>query len=369
MLNMKKYSALEGLRVFAFFNVFWLHADYYRWFEYYQSAAWAVSFFFMLSGFLYGTKIWSYERLKLKNTISFFIKRVRKLWPLHCLTLLCLIPYSQIFIYNSWDENLVAWLKRFLPNIFLVQSWIKCGEIIYGFNGVAWYLSSLLFLIAMTVPLMVLIKRLNNWGSEKALIVVGIVVYILAWMWYNYVLKNNLETVYYLYVFPPARGFEYIVGMILGACFKIREYKKSVCYNIKSLGTWAMWVMGAVEFGIFIGLVKAFPFIEKQSEIWRSVGWIIPNCIILYIFARGEGKFSAILGCTLCRKIGSITFEAYLIHQVVNMYFSMAIGAVQGMPWLTKLKGCLFVLIMTFVFSEFAHEVFQKKRSITERMQ
>lgn len=53
---MRKFKSLQGLRAVAFINIFLLHMSTWGVRYIISSATWAVSFFFILSGFLYGCR-------------------------------------------------------------------------------------------------------------------------------------------------------------------------------------------------------------------------------------------------------------------------------------------------------------------------
>ena len=157
---MKKYfNSFEGLRLFAFLNVFLLHIGSYRITSFKNNAAWAVSFFFMVSGFLYGYKLYSEKNLSINETSDFSIKKILKIYPLYLVTLIAMFPFSGIFNFGL-NENLFMWIKTFIYNITLMQSWAFNPKISYAFNGVSWFLSDFIFFIIMTIPIMILLKKL-----------------------------------------------------------------------------------------------------------------------------------------------------------------------------------------------------------------
>lgn len=210
---MKKFNALEGIRVFAFLNVFWLHVSIFRVTKYYQSAAWAVSFFFILGGFLYGYKL-SDKKLKLFDTVSFTCKKIRKFWPLHFFTTILMLGYSGIFVKTVkelWEEGFI---KKLFYNLSLLMSWSQNSDIFYSFTGVAWYLSDLMFLTLLTIPIMILVnKYINNIGR---LFVVLFIIILCAYLYFKIVVGFSSNLTYWLYIFPPCRLFEYISGILVG---------------------------------------------------------------------------------------------------------------------------------------------------------
>lgn len=339
-----RFRALEALRVFAFFNVFWFHTQWYNFFEFHQSAAWAVSFFITLSGFLYGYRYFNQETFNWRFYKEFCKKRFFKFWPLHIVTLLCIVPFSQIFIFNEWGENLKNWIIKFLFNLSLTHTWINNSDIYYSFNGVSWFLSVMVFLTLVTIPILVLLKKLIK--SKHDVYKYMAIVIFATFIWYSYGKKTEISPSYWFYIFPPARLFEYIAGMLLGILLTMKSRE-----TIPKLSNVKKFIWTFVEVAILVGIIISFPYVEKVEYLWQSVGWILPNIVLILIFAEEKGVFTKILSCKFIVYLGSLTFNAYLIHQVVNMYFSVAIGATDSLDFLTKFKSEIFILVITFVLS------------------
>ena len=70
---------------------------------------------------------------------------------------------------------------------------------------------------------------------------------------------------------------------------------------------------------------------------------------------------SKFLGNKLFVHLGALTFDAYLIHQVINMYFYIVPG-INNISKITKLKSSLFILLITFLIAEYTskNNIFDK---------
>ena len=116
--------------------------------------AFGVSFFLILSGFvlMYGNK----GRIENKEQkLKFFLKRVKKIYPLH---ILCLI--LAVLISTLIGESL-EW-THLAPNAFLIHSWIPQSSYYFSGNSLSWYLSVMVFCYAM-FPL--LVGWMRKWGG------------------------------------------------------------------------------------------------------------------------------------------------------------------------------------------------------------
>lgn len=348
----KKFNGLEGLRLFAFLNIFWLHIGTFRVTNYYQSAAWGVSFFFTLSGFLYGYK-YSDTVLNFRDTGLFILNKLKKFWPLHFFSTILMFGYSGMFVRAFDDPKFKTFLHRLVLNLLLVQSWSHDSYTYYSFTGVAWYLSDLFFLIVITVPLIIIVNKIFK---TKRSIIVGIVVdVILALVYFGGIKKTNLNPSYYLYIFPPSRLFEYCGGILTG---RLAYVMSSAPNKLKISNTKCKTIPRKISFTLLevcllITLIMSFKYIESFPLIWHSTAWIIPNIFLILIFSLEYGLFSSyIFGNKVMVRLGSDTFDAFLMHQVVNIYFSNAMGAVSGMSFKTKLMGQIYILLVVFTFAE-----------------
>ncbi len=102
---------------------------------------WGVSLLFVLSGFLMVYQYSSYLKCGIISNLKFALRKLRKLYLLYFITLVCFTIY---FILQN-PERLTSkrFLARLLLNIFVVQEWIPVG--FRSINGVSWYLCSIFF--------------------------------------------------------------------------------------------------------------------------------------------------------------------------------------------------------------------------------
>lgn len=119
---------LQGLRVIAFIAVFLSHAIDT------PTGAWGVSLFIILSGFVMTYSYWdrSEEKgtLSIKDSISFSIRKIRSLYPLHIIMLVAafvpyyLIPLVKVFSLNELLKNVFKLMITIPPHSSMVSCWI-----------------------------------------------------------------------------------------------------------------------------------------------------------------------------------------------------------------------------------------------------
>ena len=345
---MRKFNAFQGLRLFAFLNVFLLHVNGYRIDSFHNNAAWAVSFFIMISGFLYGYQYLLDKKLEIKQTLKFFAKKVLKFYPLYLLCLIAMIPFTCIVVGLPEASELHETINSLLLNVSLLQSWTLDRNISYAFTGVGWFMSTFVFLILITVPIIVGINKLLKKSKNKnvLLIIIAFITLLLA-IGYTFMVRQlELPRADWLYIFPIGRTFEYIIAITLGMFVKNNEDKLKNFSKKKIIIT-------ILELLSLVMIVYLLKFIHNFDLLEHALAWIIPNIILLFIFSFDTGYVSKIIGNKLFVYLGSISFNMYIIHQVVNMYFyiipTMNLDLTDG----RKINNLLFILFFTIIISDF----------------
>ena len=95
-VNKNRIDSLQAVRALAFLGIFLSHSDITA---FSSGGAWGVSVFLILSGFLmyysyYGDN--RVQNLGLKYSIRFGISKIKKLYPLHIVTMISALPFMII---------------------------------------------------------------------------------------------------------------------------------------------------------------------------------------------------------------------------------------------------------------------------------
>lgn len=104
---------------------------------------WAVSFFFMLSGFLMAHHYCNYQLLHKKGYLMFIWKRLSRLLPIHILTHVLVIPIRcwAIYIHNNWGAPIPSWFsaQNWVKNVFFLMYYkMPFVSVDYSWNTPAW---------------------------------------------------------------------------------------------------------------------------------------------------------------------------------------------------------------------------------------
>lgn len=335
--NNKRAEQLQFLRFMAFSLICLHHLSEWTWdfFPKAEGAYEAVSFFFMLSGFVLVYS--SYDKtIEFSNT-SFrqhFCKRLKKVYPLYFATTMLAALMSDIpgLLCEHNFVDLKIELIQLVKNIFLVQSWFKDG--FFSFNGVGWFLSDLLFLSLLDLPIIFVGNKIKEKKRNTfVFVIIMAVVFITLFAYSFYFRENNRK--FMLYIFPVGRMWEYIIGACLAYILKTNENKKKTLLSI-------------VIFTIAETLSIAFVFLlfYHKMDTWKTytIKWVVPNILVLAVFGVGKGYISKLFRLKILNTLGDVSFECFLIHQLIISSFA----GIYGYQTLGGL-GNIFVISMLFV--------------------
>lgn len=311
--------SLQGMRALAFIGIFSEHAGLTH------LGSWGVSCFLLLSGFLmyynYGDDT-DDKQLYFGDNIKYAIKKIGKLYPLHCCTLAVafFVYYDQQRLDNL--RHIAIQVIKFILNLFLMQSWLPKAEFYWSFNAVAWYLSTQLVLY-MAFPY---IKKLINKGGKKfdEISVWGVLlaqILLSAVLFYEQdliaripiTISDNL-TFYITYICPLYRLGDFYLGCMTGYFFVHKRHCLAKHTMIASL----------IE-GLAILLIYPLQLIYNSqmkiisNDAFRNdLLYIFPALLLVYMCAMSEGVVTKyILSSKLLVEIGNISGYAFLIHQLV----------------------------------------------------
>lgn len=303
----KIFLPIQGLRAIAILAILFYHCGNV---ELYQLATWAVSVFIILSGFLTGLKIKRNATIEKECSIKICWKyawsHVKKLYPLHLIMLILSIPVSGMIedISNYGAAKLPFWLVVFVMNVTLTKSWYP--EYYFGFNGVAWFLSTYMVLCFVTPFLIKAIRKFRKKNKERYAFAVVILLFIAGFLYSWLIGKTTLNVEYWTYIFPFARLFEYLIGMLAGTLEG--GFKKETLGIMQTLSVMSIVVL------VF--------FVDMPQWLYRSVVWIVPNVLMILSIYWNENRCTKLLSLKPLVYIGGISGYIFLIHQVVYSYFT-----------------------------------------------
>lgn len=347
---------LQFLRFWAFFNVYVCHGEQWLFFKYPTShcSTAAVSFFFMLSGVVTALSFADKDIcLGLREEGRYLWRKIRRIYPLYLFTTLYL------FLYTG-TENLTSLfdVQRFpgqlVKNLLLIQSWFSQGA--FSYNGVGWFLSSLMFLWAISLPAMLLLNKINRRPRGWLLLSGALAGTLFLTAVYCYLTKN-LDMDYWQYIFPPARMGEYLGGMILGVLIcSLKPHLKQgngirLLFTVLEIAAFCYW----------------FAMLSHSGGSWRSriFTWLLPNLVLLGVFTCGKGYVSGLFRWKPLVCLGDISFECFLIHNVFLVQYAVLHGN-EALSQSENAAVFLFCLGMSILLALVIHR-FPEKRKIASQ--
>lgn len=206
---MKKQKRLESLTALRFLFFVFVFLSHYMMGENRvlpHGGAFAVVFFYMLSGFSmsygYGDKIDDMPYGK------FVKKRLVQLYPMQLVThLLRAVP----FLFIPLLSGVVDYEKitSFVLKLFFLEAWVPNENIIFGFNSCAWYLSPLVFCYFI-FPL------LFKWicKSSSKTLASAMLGYLFVYGICTRLIPEERQQVF-IYAAPYFRFFDFALGIVL----------------------------------------------------------------------------------------------------------------------------------------------------------
>ncbi|MEG0189127.1 MAG: acyltransferase [Algoriella sp.] len=336
-------NSLTSLRFFFAFVVFLSHLTFVKtdlvWYNWLKNNVFfegylGVGFFFILSGFVLAL---NYEKKIIDNPNfdkkKFYIARFARIYPLHVLTFLIMLPFVVINVWKytfEWDFA--------AANIFLLQSFIPVKVFYFSINNVSWSISTEAFFYIMFPFYVIWLYKFPKLIYILLLIIPAI---IFAEPYFS--TNRNLEKGIF-YINPIVRSFDFILGII--TC-QIYQKIKTKEINLAK-GT-------MIEFTSIVLLIGFFIFHEDVARAFRyGIYYWIPMMMIVLVFALQKGFFSKILQHKSLVYLGEISFAFYMIHMIVIKYGN------QYLPAINDFSKIGLYFIIALILSILIFEYFEK---------
>ncbi|WJS95865.1 acyltransferase [Flavobacterium johnsoniae] len=318
-----RYESVDGLRGFLAISVFISHASV--WYQYIQEGKWisksylysqlgstSVAFFFMISSFLFISKLLN-SREKEFSWKAFFISRFFRLAPMYYFSVAIIVLFAMGITH--WE--LKAGLFEFFHEMFLWATFtVIRGSSINGFDftylinaGVAWSLPfEWLFYFSLPIISLLILKR----KPSVFYVLIG-VLFIWGFFYVNGINVQHLLS---------------FVGGALGAV--LLKYKP-----LKNVENPVFSIL------ILICLVLIVQF-EKSTNMPCKI-----LITIIFIFISSGNTLFGILKTSTLKLLGEISYSTYLLHGIVLFvvfYFGFGL---ENAKKLSPSEYCQVVFLIT----------------------
>lgn len=342
----QRINALQGLRGFAILCIMVSHSflltdDAGRGQLGYLGGL-GVECFLLLSGYL--SCYWHLEQgipvVNLIGSIKYGIGKMRRYYRLHIVTLLLALPFAWKGLFR--EDSVWAWAKLLL-NALLLQDWVPIESVYFSYNAVSWYLSLMLFILIVTPWVLRVLAGLD--GKQMLLVLVGIVIvqWIVAGLCRNSDL--NIAVAHWLvYICPLVRLGDFAFG---GGIYILIGKTKFDCKSERAVD-----LIGFISIAVIGGLMICS--VGADGELFSVAVWTIPCGCLLASLTMERGIMKRIFNCPQLILLGDVSFELFLIHQLVIRYcatFGQKIWAIDNLGFTgSAIALGLAVLISTAVF-------------------
>lgn len=196
---------LQGLRVLLMLGIVCLHVYQHPVFG---SGRELVSFFFVISGFLYRDKLpWK----------AYLKKKAISVYPIFWIVLFL----SEVICYLRGGNNL-TW--GIIPHVLLLQSWVPDVWFSFDYVGVAWFVSSLMFCYVVSPLVYRYVSRVSTRNSLFGILILSIFVCYTDECRVDINDQQFAFIEWLTYANPVFCMLEYMMGMLLWNVVKNAQY-------------------------------------------------------------------------------------------------------------------------------------------------
>ncbi len=354
---MNNLSLLTISRFFAAIFVVFMHfssSTDLLWKIFWREWGVAVSYFFVLSGFILFYSNYKNQRKWNFSLYKYYIRRIARIYPLLVISFL-FVFFVNLYWYN---QNIrisnvllsITWLQWFIPKYAL------------SFNAPSWTISSeILFYTLFPLLLRIFI---NNSFRKIGLIVLSIYIFSQSFILLQVFSDQDFIRIMnqkfwhdFIYYFPFFHISNFLIGML-----SARAYIESVETSKK----WNEWYF----FIFFIWLILMLILIHKNIMIHN--GFLAPLfASIIFLLARLSNQYIWGLTTKIWVLLGESSYAIYILQVPVDMILKKILN----FTWLTEswyyfiiyLVILVWTSILSFLFLESPVRKFVTRKLILNR--
>lgn len=278
----------------------WLISDT----KYFDFGARGVEIFFILSGYMmaynYSDRImpanWKYS-------FQYMISKAKKFYFLHFITLMLMVAYlgRNFILHREYPGGLGQFGTDLILNVTLLKSWYWPSA--FSFNGVTWFLSSILFAYLLIPKLVNLSRQKLKKGGVGLLFTVILVAKIVVDTCVYKMNMNPFPQTISFYTLPAYRFLDFLIGYLAYLLLGNHEGNK-----------WKTWNISTYQCLVFLGYIISCRVFDS---IWVPGEFLILTIVLIHSFTLNGGIFDKVFGNRVLVYLGNISFELYIIHNVI----------------------------------------------------
>jgi peptidoglycan/LPS O-acetylase OafA/YrhL len=316
---------LTGVRFLAAFHVVLFHTLEWRYWSpgpmrmLASSGGAAVSFFFILSGFIL-TYTYARPGAPAIAIRPYYAARFARVYPVYALGLLVSAP---LFIAEHVAAGKVPqMLVKAVTAATLTQSYVP--RLVLAWNGPGWSLSAESFFYVLFPSMAVLVTKLT-WRAALYWIVAIWLVIISVPLAYSVIQPDGLTKLeVWNFVFwanlvrynPFVRLPEFVLGMLLGRIHTVQQREDFSLLRTRGFPE-------AVAIAIVLGLALRT---EHQYLFIHNGGLAPLFCILILALSEGRGPLVRLLSCRPLLLLGEASYALYILHDPISHLVRRLVG-------------------------------------------
>lgn len=352
---MKDIKELTGIRFFAAIHVVIFHQFFLvgsfgtslpSWLRSIISFGdFAVSFFFILSGFILSCVYVGSEKNLIKSNGSFWFARFSRIYPMYLLGFVLDLPRGLDYFFSTYSSSIVATSKVIVSassHLLMVQSWYP--RLTPVWNSPAWSLSAEMFfyfIFPLIAP--IIFKLRKDIICILILYLTPIISYIVLVKFLNQDLNEASNSVFWR-SFPLLRSIEFLLGIFLGK-FYLRE---------GSFKTWMKLNPGLIGFLFWLSTLLSLFLISIHSNFPREIlanTFMVPLfSFMIFSLAVVKIPFTKFLRSRLILLLGGASYALYIVHVPMLYYVKMMLEMFNLSYGLEYMAIYLLIVISLSIF-------------------
>ncbi|HEX9382904.1 MAG TPA: acyltransferase, partial [Gemmatimonadaceae bacterium] len=334
-------SGLTGIRFYAAVPVYLSHVAMIPGMTaligtnlFFNSGDVGVSFFFVLSGFIltYNYADFFRDGVSAGDYKRFVWDRLTKIYPVHVLTLLMVLPIAVFSPQKPLDWRAVP------VHLTLLQClWPSSEPAFWEYLNVpSWSISCEGFFYLLA-PMAVFFAFGNRRRWVPVVVAVGYACGLGLLLWHG---QSDNAQLYFVARFAPTRFVEFLVGVFMARGFLTSSRQPLEGISGLAQSTGIMLIIAGV--------------IYRQYAAWPLWGGLlyVPGSVLLILgLAHGRGFFAAYLSRPWCNRLGMASFSLYLIHvpllRAVKGVFLYSGWRVHSWPAMWAVVIGIFMVVQT----------------------
>ncbi len=327
----RNIKSLTSLRFVFMLMIFLCHLEFLSnltdsYMQYFHNGYIAVPFFFMMSGFgltfsfSYRKKIAMDGRWNPVKGYMYGFKKLKKLYTAYLISMAMVVPlllFELIDDGRTWTYSIGSLSIKYLFSMTMLQSILGIKKYSHMFNGVGWFLSTLLILYVFYPLLEILNAKFFLTHDKKRSFFALIVLFacrIPMFYFFEFLMQKFPFFTDLTYGFPGFRITEFAIGILICNIFlnstKMGEKNKKLGSLMESVAfvlVFAWWLLRNSMNMDFLPIVT-----KIEMDVFVAM-------FTLYVFCFQGGVFSRVLSIDGFVLLGKSTMFIYLFHYPVRL--------------------------------------------------